>query len=92
MDFTDLYANKAGIKPPKLRVVSHDQEFNFVFTAEDPVCFNNRDAFRDQVRALVREGMGQPLSTDSGDVAMDMGTPDVCHVSLLQLLLFQKFV
>jgi hypothetical protein len=68
-----------GVKPPKLRVVSNDQEFNFVFTAEEPMCTLNRDSFRDQVKSLIREGMTQPGSTDLGDVTMEIGTPDVRH-------------
>lgn len=75
----DLYANKAGIKPPKLRVVSNDQEFNFVFTAEEPVCFLNRDSFRDQVKSFIREGMAQPASGD-GSMDVDAGTPEVYAV------------
>jgi hypothetical protein len=84
--FADLYANKAGVKPPKLRVVSNDQEFNFVFTAEEPMCTLNRDSFRDQVKSLIREGMAQPGSAELGDVTMDMGTPDVCRVSTLTII------
>jgi hypothetical protein len=47
------------------------------------MCTVNRDSFRDQVKSLIREGMAQPGSTELGDVTMDMGTPDVCHVAAL---------
>jgi len=50
------------------------------------MCTLNRDSFRDQVKSLIREGMAQPGPTDLGDVTMDMGTPDVCHVSTLTLI------
>lgn len=50
------------------------------------MCIANRDSFRDQVKSLIREGMAQPGPTDLGDVTMDMGTPDVCHVSTLTII------
>lgn len=54
------------MKPPKLRIVANNQEFNFVFTADEPFCFANRDAFRDHVKSLIREGMTQSQSQTPG--------------------------
>ncbi|PVG02486.1 hypothetical protein CPB86DRAFT_864878 [Serendipita vermifera] len=73
-DFTNLYANKAGVKPPKLRVVAGGNEYNFVFTAPEPICFTNRDEFKEQVKALIRDGMTQP---PAGGADTEVATPDV---------------
>jgi hypothetical protein len=80
--FADLYANKTGVKPPKLRIVATGQEYNFVFTADEPICFTNRDDFRDRVKALIREGMTQSTGQTPGP-ASDPPTPsDVRHIEV----------
>jgi hypothetical protein len=77
----DLFANKPGLLPPKLKVVGHGAEYNLVFTDEEPLGTTQRDAFRDQVKALIRGGADattqQSSVVDAGE-ADDAGSPDVC--------------
>jgi hypothetical protein len=59
--------------------VAGGNEYNFVFTAPEPICFTNRDEFKEQVKALIRDGMTQPAAS-GGDA--EVATPDVCYLIL----------
>ncbi|KAG9056445.1 RNA polymerase II transcription factor B subunit 1 [Serendipita sp. 407] len=83
----DLYANKSGVKPPKLKIVANDVDYNFIFAGEEPSCFVNRDAFRDQVKLLIRESMTQPsVPVTSGEATPEVSTPIAMDVETPQEL------
>ncbi|KAG8759913.1 RNA polymerase II transcription factor B subunit 1, partial [Serendipita sp. 396] len=82
---TNLYANKSGVKPPKLKIVANDVDYNFIFAGEEPSCFVNRDAFRDQVKLLIRESMTQPsVPVTSGEATPEVSTPIAMDVETPQ--------
>ncbi|KAG8874031.1 RNA polymerase II transcription factor B subunit 1 [Serendipita sp. 405] len=83
----NLYANKSGVKPPKLKIVANDVDYNFIFAGEEPSCFVNRDAFRDQVKLLIRESMTQPsVPVTSGEATPEVSTPIAMDVETPQEL------
>jgi len=53
------------------------------------VCFQNRDAFRDQVKSFIREGMAQTAPADSGDTVMESATPEVRHAHVVLMYSFE---
>ncbi|KAG8834705.1 RNA polymerase II transcription factor B subunit 1 [Serendipita sp. 399] len=84
-DCTNLYANKSGAKPPKLKIVASDVDYNFIFAGEEPSCFVNRDAFRDQVKLLIRESMTQPsTATTSAEATPEVSTPSAMDIETPQ--------
>jgi hypothetical protein len=64
--------------PPKLKVVGHGAEYNLVFTDDEPLGTTQRDAFRDQVKALIRGGADATRPSSVVDAGDDPGSPDVC--------------